>query len=166
MSFTQRRLRITRHPSPITWALFNGGPATTSKKGQGRASFVALGLSLKPDVIIRRLRDTLDDGSIGRVGSHMAEDDVVPPLRIGAIVRQPDAGVPDSMEGFARILQGQGYFVRGLVQRNSGPGGESWPRSVGQNGGLVKLSPGSFYAAIGMIDTVSGACPGDGVGTI
>jgi hypothetical protein len=42
---------------------------------------------------------------------------------------------------------------------------KSWPRPVGQNGGFVKLSPGSFYAAIGMADTVSGACPGEGVGT-
>lgn len=54
----------------------------------------------------------------------MAEDDVVPPLKIGAIVRPPDANVPDSMEGFARILQGQGYFVRGLVQRNSASGAD------------------------------------------
>jgi hypothetical protein len=46
------------------------------------------------------------------------------------------------------------------------PGQESWPRPVGQNGGLVKLSPGSFYAASGMIDTLSGACPGEGVGAI
>jgi nucleoside-triphosphatase THEP1 len=49
----------------------------------------------------------------------MAEDDVPPSLKIGVIVRPPDAGVTDSMEGFARILQGQGYLVRGLVQRNS-----------------------------------------------
>ncbi len=48
----------------------------------------------------------------------------------------------------------------------AGAVGESWPRPVGQNGGLVKLSPGSFYAAIGMLDTLSGACPGEGVGAI
>lgn len=41
---------------------------------------------------------------------------------------------------------------------------QRWPRRFGQNGGLVKLSPGSFYAAIWMPDTVFGACPGDGVG--
>ncbi|EME71468.1 hypothetical protein H261_03628 [Paramagnetospirillum caucaseum] len=54
----------------------------------------------------------------------MAEDDTAPPLKIGVIVRPPDASVPDSMEGFARILQGQGYLVRGLVQRNSAPSGD------------------------------------------
>ncbi|KIL98971.1 hypothetical protein CCC_02421 [Paramagnetospirillum magnetotacticum MS-1] len=53
----------------------------------------------------------------------MSEDEVVPLLKIGAIVRPPESGVPDSLEGFARILQGQGYFVRGLVQRNSAANG-------------------------------------------
>ena len=50
--------------------------------------------------------------------------------------------------------------------RTGGDSDKSWPRPVGQNGGLVKLSPCFFYAAIGMLDTVSGACPGDGVGAI
>jgi nucleoside-triphosphatase THEP1 len=53
----------------------------------------------------------------------MAEDDIAPPLKIGVIVRPTDASAPDSMEGFARILQGQGYLVRGLIQRNSAPSG-------------------------------------------
>jgi len=54
----------------------------------------------------------------------MAEDDIVSSLKIGVIVRPPDASVPDSMEGFARILQGQGFLVRGLVQRNSASSGD------------------------------------------
>lgn len=54
----------------------------------------------------------------------MAEDDIASLLKIGVIVRPPDASVPDSMEGFARILQGQGFLVRGLVQRNSAPSGD------------------------------------------
>lgn len=49
----------------------------------------------------------------------MADDDIQSLPKIGVIVRPPDAGGTDSMEGFARILQGQGYLVRGLVQRNS-----------------------------------------------
>jgi nucleoside-triphosphatase THEP1 len=53
----------------------------------------------------------------------MAEDIVAPQLKIGAIVRPADSCIPDSMEGFARILQGQGYLVRGLIQRNSGLAG-------------------------------------------
>lgn len=49
----------------------------------------------------------------------MAEDDIAPSPKIGVIIRPAEAGVTDSMEGFARILQGQGYLVLGLVQRNS-----------------------------------------------
>jgi len=46
------------------------------------------------------------------------------------------------------------------------PYDQRWRRSLGQIGGPIKLSPGSFHAAWGMADTVSGACPGDGVGAI
>jgi hypothetical protein len=44
--------------------------------------------------------------------------------------------------------------------------GERWPRSFGQFGGFVKLVPVHCYAASAVIDTLSGACPGEGVGTI
>jgi nucleoside-triphosphatase THEP1 len=54
----------------------------------------------------------------------MAGDDSQPKMKVGVIVRPPDGRQPASMEGFARILQGQGYLVRGLVQRNSAPPGE------------------------------------------
>lgn len=49
----------------------------------------------------------------------MAEDDALAGLKVGVIVRPSDGGALDCLEGFARILQGQGYFVRGLVQRNA-----------------------------------------------
>ncbi len=51
--------------------------------------------------------------------NQMAENISAPQLKIGVIVRPADSCVPDSMEGFARILQGQGYLVKGLIQRNS-----------------------------------------------
>ncbi len=38
-----------------------------------------------------------------------------------------------------------------------------WPRSAGQVGGEDKLFPGSDHAASFRLDTVAGACPGDGV---
>lgn len=49
----------------------------------------------------------------------MAEEDALAGLKVGVIVRPPDGGALDCLEGFARILQGQGYLVRGLVQRNA-----------------------------------------------
>lgn len=39
-------------------------------------------------------------------------------VKVAAIVRPPGSGVIDCLEGFTRILQGQGYLVRGLLQRN------------------------------------------------
>lgn len=53
-----------------------------------------------------------------------AEYDGPVQMKVGVVVRPPDGSQPDSMEGFARILQGQGYLVRGLVQRNSAPTGD------------------------------------------
>lgn len=49
----------------------------------------------------------------------MAEDDALAGVKIGVIVRPPDGGALDCLEGFARIIQGQGYLTRGLVQRNA-----------------------------------------------
>ena len=49
----------------------------------------------------------------------MAEDEALIGLKVGVIVRPSEGGALDCLEGFARILQGQGYLVRGLVQRNA-----------------------------------------------
>ena len=48
----------------------------------------------------------------------MAENDGAGPVRAAAIIRPPAGGSVDCLEGFIRILQGQGYVVRGLIQRN------------------------------------------------
>ena len=46
-------------------------------------------------------------------------DDISPGgVKAAAIVRPPGSGVIDCLEGFTRILQGQGYVVRGLLQRD------------------------------------------------
>lgn len=69
---------------------------------------------MSPRDVIHLISET-----IGSLGILMAEDPIEIPLKVGVIVRPTEASVTDSMEGFARILQGQGYHVRGLIQRNS-----------------------------------------------
>lgn len=48
----------------------------------------------------------------------MASDDASGGVKAAAVIRPQGAGVTDCLEGFTRILQGQGYVVRGLIQRN------------------------------------------------
>ncbi|MBI3446731.1 MAG: DUF2478 domain-containing protein, partial [Magnetospirillum sp.] len=49
----------------------------------------------------------------------MSEEEFLTSVKIGVVVRPPDGDALDCLEGFARIIQGQGYLVRGLVQRNA-----------------------------------------------
>jgi len=51
----------------------------------------------------------------------MAEVDGTGPIRAAAIIRPHSTGPVECLEGFIRILQGQGYVVRGLIQRNDLP---------------------------------------------
>lgn len=48
----------------------------------------------------------------------MADSVSLEGVKAAAIVRPPGSGVIDCLEGFTRILQGQGYLVRGLIQRH------------------------------------------------
>ncbi|MDO8605224.1 MAG: DUF2478 domain-containing protein [Phaeospirillum sp.] len=47
----------------------------------------------------------------------MADEESPDEVKVAAIVRPSGGGVIDCLEGFTRILQGQGYLVRGLIQR-------------------------------------------------
>ncbi len=49
----------------------------------------------------------------------MADGESPGGVKAAAVVRPPGSGVIDCLEGFTRILQGQGYLVRGLIQRNA-----------------------------------------------
>lgn len=83
----------------------------------------------------------------------MAEDPIELPLKVGVIVRPPEAGTPDSMEGFARILQGQGYHIRGLIQRNS-----PTPASCACTMTLVDLEHGEEFRISQDLGTGSTCC--------
>ncbi|TAN64172.1 MAG: DUF2478 domain-containing protein [Magnetospirillum sp.] len=48
----------------------------------------------------------------------MADSESPEDVKAAAIIRPPGSGVIDCLEGFTRILQGQGYLVRGLLQRS------------------------------------------------
>ena len=48
----------------------------------------------------------------------MAIDEALGGVKAAAVIRPHGAGIVDCLEGFTRILQGQGYVVRGLIQRN------------------------------------------------
>ena len=48
----------------------------------------------------------------------MADKDTGDSIRAAAIIRPPDNSRTDCLDAFIRILQGQGYIVRGLIQRN------------------------------------------------
>ena len=49
----------------------------------------------------------------------MADGESPRGIKAAAVVRPPGSGPIDCLEGFTRILQGQGYLVRGLIQRNA-----------------------------------------------
>lgn len=49
----------------------------------------------------------------------MAEDKSPRSLKAAAMLRPPGSVAIPCLEGFTRILQGQGYLVRGLVQRSA-----------------------------------------------
>ena len=48
----------------------------------------------------------------------MARGESLRGAKAAAVIRPQGAGIVDCLEGFTRILQGQGYVVRGLIQRN------------------------------------------------
>ena len=48
----------------------------------------------------------------------MASDEASGGVKAAAVIRPRGGEIVDCLEGFTRILQGQGYVVRGLIQRN------------------------------------------------
>lgn len=126
--------------APTPQSLFNGVRPITRLNRADDLNIVILDLSSKSCVAIRRIMIHLISETIGSLVFSMAEDPSATPLKVGVIVRPPEASAPDSMEAFARILQGQGFLVRGLIQRNS-----ALPESCACTKTLVDLENGEVF---------------------